>query len=186
VSLLVLDTAVVLDLHRGELLQAAFGLDHAFLLPDLSFEDELDDATLGEYLRRLRLNVTSLEARELERAQALSLSQGALSLFECCSLVCAGRPGYELVTDGAALRARACEDGVKCWGILDLTDEIHAENLAAPGILLRGLLLVHRCRPYRLDEDGVQRRLAQWAALASPRDSAPASALLPKAREGGR
>ncbi len=38
---LVSDTSVLIDLHRGDLLEAALGLPHEFAVPDLLFDREL-------------------------------------------------------------------------------------------------------------------------------------------------
>lgn len=164
-SILVLDTAVVLDLDRGGLLQAVFKLDHSFLLPDLTLECELADAGLASYLRQLGLNVAELTSDEMAIAQALRQAHVDLSIYEFCSLVCSRRIGHELVSDGVALRAQARHDGIECSGLAQLLEAVHEERIVAPQILVQGLLRLGALKSGRLQQDDLQRLLADMAAL---------------------
>jgi hypothetical protein len=59
---LVSDTSVIIDLDRGGLLQAAFGIGDDLAVPDLLFERELRD--LGDRLRGFGIHVVSLDGAE--------------------------------------------------------------------------------------------------------------------------
>jgi len=66
---LVSDTSVLIDLERGELLEACFQLPYALAVPDLLFERELAD-NIGPDLIALGLQVESLDSEGVVLAQA--------------------------------------------------------------------------------------------------------------------
>lgn len=67
-DLLVSDTSVLVDLRRGSLLEAAFGLPYRFVVPDLLYERELRDHG-GDELIGLGLVVADLTGEQVELAQ---------------------------------------------------------------------------------------------------------------------
>ena len=160
---LVSDTSVLIDLERGDLLEAVFSSGMTFVVPDLLYERELAN-DIGPYLRTLGLGVVSLSPQELQLAQQVSGERRGLSLPDCFALSCATRPDYRLVTGDGLLRKEAIKRLGEVYGLLWLLDQMHASDKVAPNLLATGLTTISQHRTARLPVDEVQKRIVAWTS----------------------
>lgn len=160
-AILVSDTSVLIDLERGSLLPAAFGCGLQLIVPDLLYQDELDEYN-GQYLRTLGLGVVALSSTEVAAAQAVCTGRPTLSLSDGFAMVLAGRAEHSLLTGDANLKRECASRGVPVFGLLWLLDQM-ANNGVAVGVLRDGLQILSDDVRCRLPRDEVAERLALWA-----------------------
>lgn len=159
--ILVSDTSILIDLERGDLLNAAFSCGLTMVVPDLLYEREIEQNN-GAYLRALGLVVISLTSEEVELAQMLSTEHKRLSLPDCFALSCAKRENHALVTGDALLRKVAQAQQVEVFGLLWMLDrmrDLRPENAAE---LFDGLTRRTAHPRCRLPREQIQLRLEKW------------------------
>ena len=125
---LVSDTSVIIDLDRGDLLDAAFQLGDQFVVPDLLFERELDEM-FGERLRALGVVIESLDGAEVTRATQLRRSEQRLSIADTFAFALAHGRQWTLLTGDRVLREVAEAEGVAVHGTLWIVDRIEAVGI---------------------------------------------------------
>jgi predicted nucleic acid-binding protein len=125
---LVSDTSVIIDLDRGDLLDAAFGLQDSLVVPDLLFERELD-VEFGERLRALGIVIESLEGGEVRRATQLGRIDRRLSVADTFAFALAQGRQWTLLTGDSVLRAVAEAEGLAVHGVLWIIDRIETAGL---------------------------------------------------------
>jgi hypothetical protein len=160
--ILVSDSSVLIDLERGELLEHAFSCGLIMAVPDLLYQNELENVN-GPYLRTLGLNVLSLTPAEMEIAQTIKDKRPALSSPDCFALCCALRHGHVLLTGDMNLRKEATVRNAEVYGLLWLLDQMEACGKFSFTLLHEGLskILAHpRCR---LPKEEVNARLLRWS-----------------------
>ncbi len=158
---LVSDTSVLIDLERGDLLEAVFACGHQLVVPDLLYEHELEPEN-GPLLRQMGLSVVALTSEEVEFAQKVQIANALLSIPDCFALSCARRPEHVLVSGDKALRAEAGEKKVECRGVLWLLDQMEASGTIAKMSLAEGLQKIVSHPRCRLPKHDVNERLARW------------------------
>ena len=171
-DLLVSDTSVLVDLRRGSLLKAAFGLPYRFVVPDLLYERELREHG-GDELIGLGLVVADLTGEQVELAQAYKREQPALSSPDVFALALAKTGGATLLTGDKRLRSLATQKRVVCHGLLWLLDGMHLEGVSAEA-LMAGLQAIWNHPRCRLPPREVNKRLAEFALAALTCDVRPA------------
>lgn len=147
-TILVSDTSVLVDLGRGALLEACFGLRMEFAVPDLLYQRELATAE-GPRLRELGLRVEELSGAEVATAQAIRSARNKLSLPDAFAFTLAQSRGWELLTGDGELRSYAQEQGIVFHGVLWMCDRIFEAETVAPADLAAALetIIAHpRCR----------------------------------------
>ena len=87
------DTSVLIDLDRGSLVEAVFGLPFAFVVPDLLSERELRQHG-GEDLRKRGLRVEELDGQGVTRAIGYRVREPSLSLVDSFALALASANGW--------------------------------------------------------------------------------------------
>ena len=87
-KVLVSDTSVLIDLERGSLLETAFRLPYEFAVPDLLYEQEIEDYN-GAELLALGLRVEELNEHAVAAALDFRRRQSALSLPDSFALALA-------------------------------------------------------------------------------------------------
>ena len=160
-TLLVSDTSVLLDLHRGGLLEPLFNLSFEFGVPDVLFERELKHWD-GPALEPLGLKVLVLDADGVTLAQTYRSREPKLSLPDAFALALAKAGGHILLAGDASLRALAQTEHVECHGVLWVIDALEDQGVLGPSQLLDGLTKIsghYRCR---LPAGETQRRLERY------------------------
>jgi hypothetical protein len=114
---LVSDTSVLIDLERGNLLEAAFRLSWEFAVPDLLYKRELRDYN-GPALLRLGLRVEALDPDGIRQALAYQTRVPALSLPDTFAITLAKVHGWILLAGDGELRRLAVAEQVEHHGVL--------------------------------------------------------------------
>lgn len=159
---LVSDTSVLIDLERGALLPPAFNCGLQLVVPDLLYEDELEQFN-GPYLRGLGLGVLSLTPTELGLVQDIRATRPALSLSDAFALALATRQQHALLTGDANLRRECGLRRVAAYGLLWLLDEMEHRGVQTSQ-LAEGLRLISEDTRCRLPRDEVEQRIKAWGA----------------------
>jgi hypothetical protein len=167
-KVLVSDTSVLVDLERGGLLEAVFGLSVELAVPDLLFERELRGHG-GERLVELGLRIEELDAEGVRRAIGYREARRALSLPDVLALELARGHSWTLLTGDGALRDLAREMQVDCHGVLWVLDRMQAEAVVAVQALLDGLRRIEAHPRCRLPKREMRVRLERYAAILAGR-----------------
>lgn len=167
VQILVSDTSVLVDLERGSLLRAAFGLPTcAFAVPDVLYERELRDHG-GPHLIALGLHVASLPPEGVREATTYRRARPALSLPDSFALALARINSWLLLSGDADLRDMAGIHGVECHGVLWMIDRMVADAATTAAAAHAGLTALSQHPRCRLPQKEVRSRLARYAASGS-------------------
>lgn len=161
---LVSDTSVLIDLERGDLLEATFQLDWEFAVPDLLYKRELRDFN-GPALQQLGLRVESLDGDGVRTAIDYRRRAPALSLADSFALALAKTNDWTLLAGDGALRNLAAAEGVDYHGVLWVLDQLLQSGLAA-GTLHRALTVIAGHPRCRLPAREVRERLDRYLRLA--------------------
>ena len=159
---LVSDTSILIDLERGNLLEAAFGLECDFSVPDLLYKDELADYN-GDDLLGLGLRVEELDGDGVTRALGYREQQSLLSLPDAFALSLAKMNGYVLLTGDGALRQLAEDEDVDCHGVLWVLERMNHEGAAPIQALHDGLQTIAAHPRCRLPKRAVNEILKRFA-----------------------
>lgn len=162
-AILVSDTSVLIELERGGLLESAFSFGLVMVVPDLLYQNELEQEN-GPYLRALGLGVVSLTPDEVTLAQEINVQRPALSLPDCFALSCALRQDHILVTGDMKLRNEATNRNAKVCGMLWIMDQMELSGKFSSTLLFEGLSRIAAHQRCRLPKDEVSARLLKWAA----------------------
>lgn len=163
-AVLVSDTSVIVDLDRGDLLEAAFGFGEILAAPDYLFSRELD-VEFGDRLRTFGLQIESLEGVEVARAALAQRANPRLSIADAFAFALAHGRGWSLLTGDAQLRGLAESEGVDVHGMLWVVDRIEAAGIRDCDTLhacLSKAMAHPRCR---LPKGEVDRRLRRYAQM---------------------
>lgn len=155
----IIDTNILIDLSRGNLLTWLFALPFQFAAPD-GVLDELIEPD-RERLRQMGLQRASLTTEQLLEAALLSAEHRRLSLGDCTALIAARDAQAMLLTGDAGLRALAQEQGVAVHGVLWVLDELEAAGLLGGPALAASLRLM-LAEGARLPGDECNARLKRW------------------------
>jgi hypothetical protein len=135
---LVSDTSVLVDLERGNLLQAAFLLPLEFAVPDVLYHRELKDFG-GQQLTDLGLRIEELPPEGVELAKNFRDRKPGLSVPDAFAAALAKTQGWALLAGDGLLRELAAEEAVECRGVLWLMDLMLEEAVVEAQVLLDGL-----------------------------------------------
>ncbi|PVM92159.1 hypothetical protein DDF62_03130 [Caulobacter radicis] len=160
-GVLVSDTSIIIDLERGEILEAAFELAAEFVVPDLLFERELA-GPLGDRLIALGLRVEELAPAEVQSATILSRADRSLSLPDTFAFALAQARRWTLLTGDAGLRRAAEAHQVDVHGALWVLDQLEAEGACDHDTLASALLKTSSHPRCRLPKAEVALRLARY------------------------
>jgi hypothetical protein len=105
-KILVSDTSVLVDLERGNLLDACFHLPYEFAVPDLLYNKELANFGGPELIAR-GLRIEELTGDEVAAAQHVRGIRPMLSLPDAFAYALASSRGWRLLTRDGELRALA-------------------------------------------------------------------------------
>jgi hypothetical protein len=161
---LVSDTSVLIDLERGNLLAATFGLSWEFAVPDLLYKRELRDYN-GPELLQLGLRVEALDEDGLRQALAFQARVPALSLPDTFAITLAKVNGWILLAGDGELRRLAAAEQVEHHGVLWVLDQLLDQRQATPEVLHTALTTVEAHPRCRLPVREIRERLDHYAQL---------------------
>lgn len=159
-AILVSDTSIIIDLDRGSLLDDMFTLPFEFAVPDLLFQQELNDE-LGDRLLALGLKVEELAPSETRRATTFHREHKQLSLPDTFAFAIAESRKWGLLTGDGRLRQLAATSEVEVHGVLWVCDQMEAANVSRDR-LHGGLSAIHAHPRCRLPNDEVVERLTRY------------------------
>ena len=146
-QVLVSDTSVLIDLERAGLHEWVFRLGHRFVIPDLTYSEELADREGPAWCAR-GLEVVELNSEEAATAQQHFATLDTISLADAFAFSLAWHRNWILLTGDRALRALAEKHEVNCHGLLWLVELTIADRqgvtLIADGLV--SLMAHPRCR----------------------------------------
>ncbi|MDD9989762.1 MAG: hypothetical protein OXQ31_26075 [Spirochaetaceae bacterium] len=150
---------MLIDLDRGSLVEAVFGLPVEFVVPDLLYERELRQHG-GEELRELGLRVEGLEdGSGVVRALGYRGLEPALSLVDSFALALAVENRWTLLTGDRVLRHLARSEDVDCHGLLWVLDLMVEARVVDRRTLYSGLEAIGDHPRCRLPRAEVNKRL---------------------------
>ena len=165
---LVSDTSVLVDLERGNLLQAAFLLPLEFAVPDVLYHRELKDFG-GQQLIDLGLRIEELPPEGVELAKNFRDRKPGLSVTDAFAAALAITQGWALLAGDGLLRQLAAEEAVECRGVLWLMDLMLEKAIVESHALLDGLSRIAAHPGCRLPKREIRVRLERY--IQAPEDS---------------
>lgn len=161
---LVSDTSVLVDLERGNLLQAAFLLPVNFAVPDVLYHRELKDFG-GQQLMDLGLRIEELPPEGVEQAKNFRDRKPGLSVPDAFALSLAKTQGWALLSGDGLLRELAAEETVECHGVLWLMDLMRENKILDSQVLLEGLSRIADHPRCRLPKREIRIRLERYGQV---------------------
>ncbi|CAG0988944.1 hypothetical protein ANAEL_02180 [Anaerolineales bacterium] len=122
----IIDTNVLIDLHRGQILKQFFALPHLFISPDVVI-DELHEPD-GGMLMSLGLQRGELSGERVLEVEALSVHHRNIAVNDLFALVLAASTRLTLLTGDSRLRNLAAKHNVRVHGTLWILDEMVAQR----------------------------------------------------------
>lgn len=159
--MLVSDTAILITLELGGLLEAMFSCGITMVVPDLVYQRDFENHN-GPYLRKLGLGVVALSSEELSLAQSINSQRWGLSLTECFSMAYAFHLGISLVSNNIRIHNAAIKYDGTVYGLLWLLDRMDESGLPKQ-LLLDSLTTIHKHPRHHLPKDEVKVRLSKWS-----------------------
>ena len=163
-KVLVSDTSVLIDLHRGGLIPVVFGLPFTFVVPDLLYENEIKGHEDLDFLGQ-GIEVMDLDAAGVSLAQRYAALTVGLSVTDGFALALAKTNGFELLTGDNILRMLAVSENVDCHGVLWLVDRMEHEKTVSVVVLHDALVKMQSHARCRLPKSEVTRRIKHFAEL---------------------
>jgi len=164
-QVLVSDTSVLVDLERGNLIQAAFRLPLEFAVPDVLYHRELKDFG-GPQLVHLGLRIEELPPEGVLLAKSFRDRKPGLSVPDAFAAALAKTQGWALLAGDGLLRQLATEEVVECRGVLWLMDLMLEKAVVDAQTLLDGLSRIAKNPRCRLPKREIRVRLEQYGHLA--------------------
>jgi hypothetical protein len=158
---LVSDTSILIDLERGEIIEAAFKTTYEIAVPDLLYKRELAPHG-GPALVKLGLKVLEVDEVGVGLAQKYRTQEKRLSLADVMSLALAKRQACTLLTGDGALRALAESESVECHGLFWLFDVFEQQAILSFTRLHDALDRIGNHPRCRLPQDELARRLLRY------------------------
>jgi hypothetical protein len=147
-TILVSDTSVLIDLERGQFLDACFDLPVEFAVPDLLYRRELAEYGGADLIAR-GLRVEELTSAELTVAQNVRGARPKLSLPDAYAYSLASSRQWGLLSGDGELRTLAQAEQIPLYGVLWITDQFFDARVIASAVIVVGLeaIAAHpRCR----------------------------------------
>lgn len=126
-QLLISDTNILIDLEEGELIEQLFQLPFKFSIPDILFEEELDEQ--HGYLVELGLELKELSGESMFYGMELTQRYTNPSRNDCFALALAKQENCPLLTGDKALRTAAENEAVMVQGTLWVVEQLVRQEL---------------------------------------------------------
>jgi len=169
-TVLVSDTSVLIDLERGDLLEAIFMLEYEFAVPDVLYRQEMRGAW-GDRLVELGLRVEEVSKTGVAKATRYRSERPTLSVPDSFGLALAEERRWTLLTGDRDLRSLAETESVKCHGVLWLLDRMEEAGVPHIRRLFAGLQAISRHPRCRLPRREITIRLERYESKAKSRRS---------------
>jgi hypothetical protein len=164
VIVLVSDTSVLIDLERGDFIDACFRIDATeFVVPDLLYRRELAEYG-GSRLIDRGLRVVGLSPDELLLVQEVRQGRPRLSLVDAYAFSLASSRRWTLLSGDAELRSVAAGQKVPCFGLLWMLDRLFDGGFVAGARMVDGLQRIADHPRCRLPRSEVQLRMSRYSA----------------------
>lgn len=161
-KVLVSDTSVLIDLDRGNLVEATFRLPFEFTVPDLLYERELREHGGPEFVS-LGLRVEELDGEGVSLALGYLRRRRSLSVPDSFALALAKSNAWTLLSGDRELRELAEEDEVPCHGVLWLLDQMFEHRVIELDDLRSGLGRIAAHPRCRLPKSEIGKRLLAYS-----------------------
>lgn len=126
-QLLISDANILIDLEEGKLIQFMFELPYQFSIPDILFEEELQEQ--HEHLLELGLSTRELTSTSMMQVMNLTQQYTKPSRNDCFALALAQQENCPLITGDKALREAAEIEGVDVKGTLWIVEQMVRKQL---------------------------------------------------------
>lgn len=137
---LIVDTNVLIDLHRGGIVELFFALPYEFVSPDVIIEElKMPD---GRTLERQGLLRADFSGDQVEEVYALHQFNLGIAVNDIFALLLASYTELPLLTGDRLLRALANKHRVKVHGTLWVLDEMVEHSVLTPGQAAHALRLM--------------------------------------------
>jgi predicted nucleic acid-binding protein len=123
----IIDTNVLIDLYRGQILRQFFALPHHFISPDVIIDELLDPD--GRELMHLGLERGELSGERVLEVEELSRYHRNIAVNDLFALVLAISTRLPLLTGDNRLRSLASKHNVQVHGTLWVLDEMVGKTL---------------------------------------------------------
>lgn len=121
--LLISDANVIIDLEAGNILSVLFELPYCFAMPDILYEDEIEEGSPG--LTDLGLQILAIEPQYIEYATELGVKyEEEPGFYDMLALALAKQEACPLVTGDRNLRAVASKEGAEIRGTVWVLTEM--------------------------------------------------------------
>ena len=161
-NVLVSDTSVLIDLDRGNLVEATFRVPFEFTVPDLLYERELREHGGPDFVR-LGLRVEELDGDGVSLALSYRRKRRSLSLPDSFALALAKTNAWTLLSGDRELRELAEEEEVRCHGVLWLLDQMFEKRVIDLEDLRAGLGRIAAHPRCRLPKSEIRKRLLTYS-----------------------
>lgn len=121
-QLLISDANILIDLEEGQLIDLMFQLPYQFSIPDILFQEELEEAHW--HLLELGLKLDELKSETMIYAMTLIQSYSKASRNDCFALALARQENCPLLTGDKALREAAEKEAIIVKGTLWLVEQM--------------------------------------------------------------
>ena len=157
-KVLVSDTSVLIDVERGSLLDACFGLPFDFVVPDLLYQRELKKHG-GSGLIQRGLRVEELDGDGVVLALGYRRRNQSLSLPDSLALALARVNSWILLSGDGELRELARSEEVTCHGVLWLIDKVFEYGLASADQICSSIQAIASHPRCRLPKTEIRKRI---------------------------
>ncbi|MET0076221.1 MAG: hypothetical protein ABW130_18370 [Candidatus Thiodiazotropha lotti] len=156
------DSSCLIDLHKGGLLSAIFGLPFSFAIPQPLFDEELlsipeEDKDM---IVSMGMNVVVLPGEQVTQAQLYLNQHRPLALNDCFALVLAEETENSILFTGdKPLRSLAESKEIESRGVIWAVDMLREHTDIDSRVLVDALKLFLRDPLVRLPDDELKKRI---------------------------
>lgn len=157
-QLLISDANILIDMEEGLLVAHMFKLPYEFVVPDILYMEELEEAHQG--LMQAGLQLGELDGDTMGYAARLTQHYTKTSRHDCFALALAKARACPLLTGDKALRSAAEQESVDVKGTLWLVEEMIRYKLLPVSdarMAYQRMRVADRRLPWKIAEEGLVR-----------------------------